>query len=42
MTVDERDNPVDAPAADPHDAAVDLLAKTAPPGASDEERPRTS
>ena len=38
MTVDERDTPVGAP--DPHDAAVGVLAETAPPGASDEERPR--
>jgi ATP-binding cassette, subfamily B, bacterial len=40
VTVDERDTPVDVP--DPHDAAVGVLAETALPGASDEERPHPS
>ena len=37
MTIDERDAPIEAP--DPHDAAVAVLAESAPPGGSDEERP---
>jgi ATP-binding cassette, subfamily B, bacterial len=37
VTIDERDAPVEAP--DPHDAAVAVLAESAPPGVSDEERP---
>ena len=37
MTIDERDAAVEAP--DPHDAAVAVLAESAPPGVSDEERP---
>jgi ATP-binding cassette, subfamily B, bacterial len=37
VTIDERDAAVEAP--DPHDAALAVLAESAPPGVSDEERP---
>jgi putative ABC transport system ATP-binding protein len=37
VTIDERDAPTGAP--DPHDAAVAVLAESAPPGVSDGERP---
>jgi putative ABC transport system ATP-binding protein len=37
VTIDERNAPAEAP--DPHDAAVAVLAESAPPGVSDEERP---
>jgi putative ABC transport system ATP-binding protein len=40
VTVDEREAPTSL--ADPHDAAVGVLAETAPPGTSDEERPHPS
>jgi ATP-binding cassette, subfamily B, bacterial len=43
VSVDEHDTPVDMQAPpDPHDAAIEVLAETAPPGASDEERPHPS